>query len=78
MVKKSMSSAPADELAAFQNQYIYAQIFGRAGMVSDAIEALDSIWLPPSSTSAHKVNVDPAFDGIRNHPDFVAMVEKHR
>jgi len=78
MVKKSMSSAPADELAAFQNQYIYAQIFGMAGMVSDAIEALDSIWSPPSGISAQKVNIDPAFDGIRNDPDFAAMVEKHR
>ncbi len=78
MVKKSMSSAPADELAAFQNQYVYAQIFGMAGMVSDVIETLDSIWLPPSDTSAEKVNVDPAFDGVRNDPDFAAMMEKHR
>jgi hypothetical protein len=78
LVKKSMSSAPTDELAAFQNQYIYAQIFGMAGMVSDVIETLDSIWLPPSDTSAEKVNVDPAFDGIRNDPDFVAMLEEHK
>ena len=78
MVEKSMSSAPADAVEAFHDKYKYAQIFAIAGMVSDAIEQLEPLWSPPSNVSAHIADIDPAFDGVRNDPDFAAMVEKHR
>lgn len=78
MVEKSISSAPEDDVEVFRDKYKYAQVFAIAGMASDAIAQLQSLWSPPSEVTAHRPSNDPAFDGIRNDPDFVAMVEKHR
>jgi TolB-like protein/Tfp pilus assembly protein PilF len=78
MVQKSMSSLPVDSLDEFEFKLDYAQIFGIAGMTTEAIEMLESIWQPPSSTSVFTVDLDPAFDGIRNKPEFVAMMERHK
>ena len=78
LVQKSMSSQPTDDLKAFQVKLEYARIFGIAGMAVEAIEILESIWQPPSGTSVFTVDLDPAFDGIRRDPGFVAMMERQR
>lgn len=78
LVQKSMSSRPADDLAEFQFKFDCARIFGIAGMASEAIEILASTWQPPSGTSVFRVDLDPAFDGIRDNPEFIAMMEQHR
>jgi len=78
LVQKSMSSQPADDLEAFQVKLTFARIFGIAGMANEAIEILESIWQPPSDTSVFTVDLDPAFDGIRDDPGFVAMMERQR
>jgi hypothetical protein len=78
LVSKSIESAPADAVAGFQSRYKYAQIYAIAGMPSEAIEMLESVLVPPSDTSVHKVELDPAFDGLRGDPDFMAMMDKHR
>jgi len=36
------------------------------------------LFAPPSETSVFAVDLDPAFDGIREDPEFVAMMERHR
>jgi len=78
LVQKSMSSQPRDDLKAFQVKLEHARIFGIAGMAVEAIEILESIWQPPSGTSVFTVDLDPAFDGIRRDPGFVAMMERQR
>jgi len=78
MVQKSMSSLPVDNLAEFEFKLDYARIFAIAGMTTESIEMLESIWQPPSGTSVFTVDLDPAFDGIRNKPEFVAMMESHK
>ena len=78
LVQKSRLSKPTDNLAAFQFELDYAQIFGIAGMAPEAIEIIDSILQPPSDTSVYMIDLDPAFDGIRDDPEFVAMMERHR
>jgi len=77
-VRKSMSSMPADNLAAFQYKLRYAQVFGIAGMTTEAIELLEPLLRPPSNTSVFTIDLDPSFDGIREMPEFVAMMEQHR
>ena len=72
-----MSSSPNDELAAFQFNLKYAQIYAIAGLAPETIELLESLLLPPSNTSVYTIDLDPAFDGIRKNPEFVAMMEKH-
>jgi TolB-like protein/Tfp pilus assembly protein PilF len=78
LVQQSMASAPTDALEAFRARYDYAQIFAIAGMVSEAIEMLESALPPPSNTSVFRIDLDPAFDGIREDPEFIAMMERNR
>lgn len=78
MVQQSQSSTPTDDVAAFRFKLDYAQIYGIAGMAPEAIEMLESILVPPSNTSVNKIDLDPAFDSIRDKPEFVAMMERHR
>jgi tetratricopeptide (TPR) repeat protein len=78
LAQKSMSSRPMDELAAFQFKLKYAQTYAIGGLAAEAIEILESILLPPSNTSVYTIDLDPAFDGIRENPQFVAMMARYR
>ena len=66
LVKKSMASAPTDVVSEFERRQGYAQIYAIAGMAPDAIEMLEPLFQPPSVTSVYKVDLDPAFDAIRD------------
>ena len=77
-VDKAMASAPQDEVAAFQIRFDFARIFAIAGMVPEAVEMLETVLLPPSDTSMYIVDLDPAFDSIRDTPEFVAMTGRYR
>jgi hypothetical protein len=78
LVEKARSAAPADKLAAFELELRYAQIYAIAGMVKEALEAIEPILQPPSDTSVKRLELDPAFDAIRNDPEFIAMLERNR
>jgi tetratricopeptide (TPR) repeat protein len=78
LVQKSISSVPADDLAAFKNRVTHAQIFAIAGMAPEAVDMLESVLKPPSATSVFMVDLDPAFDSIRDDPEFMAMMERNR
>jgi len=78
LVQKSVSSAPADSVSEFQRKLYHAQIFGMAGMAPEAAEILEALLQPPSNVSVYRIDLDPAFDEIRDDPDFVAMMERNR
>ncbi len=78
LVQKSVSSVPSDDLAAFETRFTHAQIFAIAGMATEAIEMLEPLFQPPSTVSVYWLDLDPAFDGIRDDPEFVAMMESNR
>ncbi|MBT8072053.1 MAG: hypothetical protein HKP21_08470 [Xanthomonadales bacterium] len=78
LVKKAMASAPQDEVAAFRIRFDYARVFAIAGMAAEAIEMLESVLLPPSDTSIYIIDLDPAFDSIRDTPEFLAMTGRYR
>ena len=78
LVEKSMSSMPEDNVAAFQSKLYHAQIFGIAGMAPEAVDLLESLLKPPSNVSLHRIDLDPAFDGIRDDPVFMDMMERNR
>lgn len=78
LVEKAKSATPEDHLAEFQTRYTYAQIFAIAGMTTDAIEVLESLLPPPSNTSVFRIDLDPAFDGIRDDPEFITMMERNQ
>jgi TolB-like protein/Tfp pilus assembly protein PilF len=77
-VQKAVDSQPDDAVENFRFQLEYARIFAVAGMVEESIELLEPLFSPPGETSAFTVELDPAFDRIREAPDFVAMMERHR
>ena len=78
LAQKSSASMPNDALQAFQIRAEHARIFAIAGMTAESIEILESILVPPSETSVFIVDLDPAYDAIREDPDFVAMMERYR
>jgi len=78
LVKRSLASAPADIVAEFERRAECARIYAIANMAPDAIEMLEPLFQPPSEISVYKVDLDPAFDTIREDPSFVAMMDKHR
>jgi len=78
LAQKSSSSMPNDALQAFQIRAEHARIFAIAGMTTESIEILESILVPPSETSVFIVDLDPAYDVIREDPEFVAMMERYR
>jgi len=78
LVQKAISSALADDLVAFQSRLKYAQIFAIAGMAPEVIKMLEPLLQPPSDTSVYRIDLDPAFDGIRNDPEFINMMERNR
>lgn len=77
-IQKSVQSSPADSIQDILFQIRYARIYAMAGRTAEAIEQLEPLFTPPSETSTHTVDLDPAFDGIRENPEFVAMMERYR
>ena len=77
-VLKSMASRPEDKVEEVRFKLDFARIYAMAGMTAEAMEMLEPLFSPPSYTSVYTVDLDPAFDGIREDPEFIAMMERHR
>jgi len=77
-VQKSMASKPQDKVEEMHFELEYARIYAIAGLAAESIEILEPLFSPPSETSIHTVDLDPAFDGIREDPEFIAMMKRHR
>ncbi len=78
LVQKSASQLPTDNVAVFESKLSFAKVFGIAGMATEAIEMLEPLFQPPSEASVHLVELDPAFDDVRDDPGFIAMLERNR
>ena len=77
-IQKSRDTKPDDAVEDMMYRYRYAQFFAMTELVTEAIEVLEPLLSPPSDASVIYVELDPAFDLIRNHPDFTAMLDRHR
>jgi TolB-like protein/Tfp pilus assembly protein PilF len=69
---------PEDKVEESRFHTEFARIFAMAGLVSDSIEMLEPLFAPPSEVSATRVDLDPAYNRIREDPEFIAMMERHR
>ena len=78
LVTRIMSSKPADAVEDMNFKYRFAQSYAQAGMLAESIETLDSLLSGISAISVPWLELDPEFDGIRNTPEFTALLEKHR
>ncbi len=78
MVNHVRSTKPADAVEDFKFEYQFAQAYAYAGMNAECIEILESLLSDKSEISVPWLEHDPAFNGIRNTPEFIALLEKHR
>jgi TolB-like protein/lipoprotein NlpI len=78
LAAKIMALKPADAVEDFNIRYRFAQSYAIAGMQDECIATLDELLSGISAISVPWVELDPAFNGIRNQPEFIALLEKHR
>lgn len=78
LAARVMSSKPADAVEDMNFKYRFAQSYALAGMLAESVATLDSLLSGISAISVPWLELDPAFDGIRNTPEFIALLEKHR
>jgi tetratricopeptide (TPR) repeat protein len=55
-----------------------AIIYAMAGYRKEAIEQLDEILSMPGPVTTYTIEFNPAFDWLRDDPDFQAMIRKHK
>jgi TolB-like protein/Tfp pilus assembly protein PilF len=75
LIERSRASKPVDDLEDFRFRTAYARMYAAAGMADEAIELLNGLLSPPSEISVPILELDPAYDRIREHPGFVALLE---
>jgi TolB-like protein/Tfp pilus assembly protein PilF len=78
LAKKVLSSKPADVVEDMNIKYRFAQSYAYADMPDESIATLDLLLSGYSAISAHSLELDPAFNSIRNTPEFIALLERHR
>ncbi|MCZ6559505.1 MAG: tetratricopeptide repeat protein, partial [Gammaproteobacteria bacterium] len=77
-VAKTLRLKPDDAITDMQIRYELARGLAIAGEKKRSIEMLDSLIPPPTVISVPYVEKDPAFDGIRDDPAFIALLNRHR
>jgi TolB-like protein/Tfp pilus assembly protein PilF len=78
LVEKVLTTKPADAVEDFNIRYRIAKNYAYAGMPGESIATLDALLSSISAISVPWVELDPAFNSIRNEPDFIALLERHR
>ena len=73
-----MSSKPSDAVEDIKTKYRIARSYAYAGMLNECVALLESLLSGYSSITVPWLELDPAFNGIRNEPGFVALLERHR
>ena len=76
--EKVQAAAPTDAVERFRFAYQNAQTFGIANMSAQAISNVDEVLSGPNEVSVRIIDADPAFNSVRNDPEFIAMLEQHR
>jgi TolB-like protein/Flp pilus assembly protein TadD len=78
LVTETLESKPTDAVEDGYIRYSAAKSLAIAGLHQEAFEQLDIVLSNPGFNRPMVVSVDPAFDDVRNAPEFIALMEKHR
>jgi hypothetical protein len=78
LVQETLESKPADAVYDGVVRYKLARSLVIAGLHQQAFEQLDIMLSNPGAYRVMHLSLDPAFDGVRNDPEFVALMEKYR
>ena len=73
-----LSTKPADAVEEMIDSYRLIRSYALAGMTDQCVETLDRLLTGISPVSIKWVELDPYFNGIRNEPEFIAMLDRHR
>lgn len=76
--KEYLETRPRDAVQAFFTEYPIAISYSYAGMNTKSIEILDRLLSGPGSISLAWVELDPRLKGLREDPEFIAMLERHK
>ncbi len=77
-IAKVVASRPDDAVEELRFKYWFAQHYALANMADECISTLDSLLSGRSTITLPWVELDPAFNSIRDDPAFIAMLERHR
>ena len=78
LVHETLESKPADALYDGNVRYSLARSLVIAGLHQEAFEQLELMLSNPGVFRVNYILLDPAFDGVRNAPEFVALMKKYR
>jgi len=78
LVEKVLTTKPVDALEDFLIKYRIAQSYGHAGMPDESIATIEALFSGVSPVSVPWLELDPAFNSIRDNPEFIALLERHR
>jgi predicted Zn-dependent protease len=78
LVKEALESKPTDAYYDGAIRYSLASSLVVAGLHQEAFEQLDIMLSNPGYTRVMEISLDPVFDGVRNDPEFIALMEKYR
>ena len=77
-VNNARAAAPLDHVEYFQFEFDRSKALALGDLATEATEILDALLDGPNQSSVAYIDADPAFDGIRENPEFIAMMERHR
>jgi len=78
LAAKVVLSKPVDAVEDMNFKYRFAQSYAHADMLNESIATLESLLSGHSAISVPWLELDPAFNGIRKEPEFIALLERHR
>jgi tetratricopeptide (TPR) repeat protein len=73
-----LEGRPKDAVQSFFTEYPIALSYSYAGMNTESIEMLDGLLSGPGNISLASVELDPRLRELREDPEFIAMLERHR
>jgi len=77
-IAEVVATRPPDAVEELRFKYWFAQSYARTDMPDECISTLDSLLSGPATISVPWLDLDPAFNSVRNNPEFIAMLERHR
>jgi len=77
-VQEALESKPADAMQDGIIRYSLARSLVIAGLHQEAFKQLDVMLSNPGIYRVMNISLDPVFDDVRNAPEFVALLKKHR
>jgi hypothetical protein len=76
-VETAVGSAPGEVYFTRGYEFRAAQVLGQAGLVDEAVAALDRLLSVPSFVTVARLRLQHYWDPVRDHPRFQALLEKY-